>query len=87
MTMPIYKKELILEPFIIGAIAIMLLVPGVVLTTQKNALGYVLIVVSIPCLLISLADAVGFVYLRLRAPPAYSDFGSLGNQVTRMMNA
>ena len=38
--MPTYNnKELVIEPFIIGAIAIMLLVPGVVLTTQQNADG------------------------------------------------
>ena len=92
--MPVFKKELVLEPFIIGAIAIMLLVPGVLLTTRQNALGYVLIVMSVPFLLMSLADAVGFVYLLFRAPPALSVYDSVYDtgvaysaDVIRMMNA
>lgn len=96
--MPTYNnKELVIEPFIIGAIAIMLLVPGVVLTTQQNAFGYVLIVISVPFVFISLADAVGFVYLlfkkHLQAPPALSDYdGKVGStaqvfsDVTQMMD-
>ena len=88
--MPVFKKELVLEPFIIGAIAIMLLVPGVLLTTRQNALGYVLIVMSVPFLLMSLADAVGFVYLLFRAPPAVSVYDTgvaYSADVIRMMNA